>query len=169
MSRNRPIKPFRPRLGADFRSGLLTGGGMGAFIDGILLHQVLQWHNLLSSVRPPVDLLSMKYNMLYDGLFHAGAFLLTALGVSRLLRLAQRGELVSSRRFGGGAIAGWGVFNVVEGLLDHQLFGLHHVHPGAHELAWDWGFVVASSVLVALGFRLARSANSSYVTARTGP
>jgi uncharacterized membrane protein len=24
-------------------------------------------------------------------------------------------------------LAGWGVFNIVEGLIDHQLLGLHHV------------------------------------------
>jgi uncharacterized membrane protein len=157
----------RHRLSADFRSGLLVGGGMGAFVDGILLHQVLQWHNLLSSVRPPVDLLSMKYNMLYDGLFHAGAWLLTALGVYRLLGLTRRGEMVSAGRFGGGAIAGWGIFNVVEGVLNHQLFGLHHVHPGAHERAWDWGFVGAGAMLVAIGFRIAQRSKSGYVTART--
>jgi uncharacterized membrane protein len=135
---------------------VLIGGGMGAFIDGILLHQILQWHNLLSSVRPPVDLVSMKYNMLYDGLFHAGAWLLTAVGVSHLLGLAQRRELVSARRFGGGAVAGWGLFNVIEGLLNHQWFGLHHVHPGRHEVAWDWGFIGASVALVVMGFGLAQ-------------
>jgi uncharacterized membrane protein len=160
MPRYRSARAVRRGLRADFRSGLLTGGGMGAFIDGILLHQVLQWHNLLSSVRPPVDLLSMKYNMLYDGLFHAGAWVLTAVGVSRLLGLAQRGEVVSAGRFGGGVVAGWGLFNVLEGLLDHQLFGLHHVHPGAHELAWDWGFVAASAALVGIGFGLAAHSNS---------
>lgn len=165
MSRHGVTRAARRRLDGGFRSGLLTGGGMGAFIDGILLHQVLQWHSLLSSVRPPVDLLSMKYNMLYDGLFHAGAWLLTAVGVFRLLRLAERGELVSARRFGGGVVAGWGLFNVLEGLLNHQLLGLHHVHPGAHEQAWDWGFVGVSAALVVLGFASAQRSASRRVTA----
>jgi uncharacterized membrane protein len=153
--------PVRRALapGADFGSGVLLGGGLGAFFDGILLHQILQWHNMLSNVRPPVDLVSMKYNMLYDGLFHAAAWLLTAVGVLTLLRQAQRRDVVRGASFGGGALAGWGLFNVLEGLVDHQIFGLHHVHPGPHELAWDWGFVLSGAGLVALGFWCARRAS----------
>src|SRR6187551_1598945 len=47
-------------------AGILIGAGLGGFLDGVLLHQILQWHNMLSSVRPPVDLVSMKYNMVWD-------------------------------------------------------------------------------------------------------
>ena len=152
--RERPVR--RAVLGADFGSGLLVGSGLGAFFDGILFHQILQWHNMLSNVRPPVDLVSMKYNMLYDGVFHAAAWLLTAIGVVTLLRQAQRGNAVRGASFGGGALAGWGLFNVIEGLIDHQIFGLHHVHPGPDQLAWDWGFVFTGAVFVALGFGWAR-------------
>jgi uncharacterized membrane protein len=46
--------------GAIIAPGILLGSGLGGFIDGILLHQILQWHNMLSSVRPPIDLVGMK-------------------------------------------------------------------------------------------------------------
>src|SRR4051794_15960674 len=40
---------------AGFRwAGYLVGLAMGGFFDGILLHQVLQWHHLLSLVDSPV-------------------------------------------------------------------------------------------------------------------
>jgi uncharacterized membrane protein len=29
--------------------GLLMGIGLGGFVDGILLHQILQWHHMLTS------------------------------------------------------------------------------------------------------------------------
>ncbi|MGD9755596.1 MAG: DUF2243 domain-containing protein, partial [Acidimicrobiia bacterium] len=29
--------------------GLLIGIGLGGFVDGIVLHQVLQWHHLLTN------------------------------------------------------------------------------------------------------------------------
>ena len=29
-------------------AGIFLGVGLGSFIDGILLHQVLQWHNTVS-------------------------------------------------------------------------------------------------------------------------
>jgi uncharacterized membrane protein len=31
-------------------SGLLFGIGLGGFLDGIVLHQILQWHHMLSHV-----------------------------------------------------------------------------------------------------------------------
>ena len=39
-------------------------------------------------------------------------------------------------------LAGWGVFNVVEGLIDHQILGIHHVRDdlGA-PLGWDLAFL----------------------------
>jgi uncharacterized membrane protein len=55
-------------------------------------------------------------------------------------------------------LGGWGVFNLVEGLIDHQLLDIHHVHPGRGELAWDVGFLISGLVLMALGAALARSA-----------
>ena len=61
----------------------------------------------------------------------------------------------------GGLLAGWGGFNVVEGLVDHQLLGIHHVRSGAHEVAWDLGFLALGALLVAGGWLLQRGA--SYV------
>ena len=29
--------------------GILLGIGLGGFVDGIVLHQILQWHHMLSS------------------------------------------------------------------------------------------------------------------------
>jgi len=29
--------------------GIILGVGLGGFLDGILLHQVLQWHHMLTS------------------------------------------------------------------------------------------------------------------------
>ena len=51
--------------------GAVLGIGMGGFVDGILLHQILRWHNMLSTVLPPTTLDAMHTNMLWDGLFHA--------------------------------------------------------------------------------------------------
>ena len=53
---------------------------------------------------------------------------------------------------GGGLLAGWGLFNLAEGLLDHHILGLHHVReqpfsPGS----WDLAFDVFSLVLLLAG------------------
>ncbi|HUQ03771.1 MAG TPA: DUF2243 domain-containing protein [Kofleriaceae bacterium] len=140
-------------------AGLVLGIGLGGFVDGILLHQILQWHNMLSSHRPPVDLVAMKYNMVWDGLFHALTWTLCATGIALLFRAARRPEVPwSGRTLVGSMLGGWGLFNLVEGLIDHQLLGIHHVHPGDAQLAWDLGFVSLGGVgLMLLGYVIARA------------
>ena len=44
-------------------AGILLGAGLGGFVDGILLHQILQWHNMLSGQLPPDTLVRAKVNM----------------------------------------------------------------------------------------------------------
>jgi uncharacterized membrane protein len=144
--------------GAIISAGLLLGTGMGGFVDGILLHQILQWHNMLSSVRPPNDLLAMKYNMVWDGLFHAFTWTMIGLGLWRLWRAGSRSDVPwSGRTFVGALIAGWGLFNFIEGLIDHQLLGIHHVHPGHGQLAWDLGFLALGLIQVAVGWTAIRA------------
>jgi uncharacterized membrane protein len=144
--------------GAIIAPGILLGSGLGGFIDGILLHQILQWHNMLSSVVPPVDLLSSKYNMLWDGLFHLGTWLLTLGGVALLWQAGRRSDVPwSTRTFLGSLAIGWGTFNLVEGLIDHQILGLHHVHPGENQLSWDLGFLLLGASLVLAGTVLVRA------------
>ena len=139
-------------------AGVLLGVGLGGFFDGILLHQILQWHNMLSSHLPPDDLVSAKVNMFWDGLFHAFTWLMTLAGVVMLWRAGQRPEVPwSTRTFVGSLSLGWGAFNVVEGLIDHHLLGIHHVHPGAGQLAWDVGFLLFGALLVAVGWGLVRA------------
>lgn len=144
--------------GAILAAGTLLGTGMGGFFDGILLHQILQWHNMLSSRLPPTDLVSMKVNMVWDGLFHAFTWLATAVGLGLLWRAGGRPEVPwSTRTFVGSLSLGWGLFNVVEGVIDHQLLGIHHVHPGANQLAWDMGFLLFGALLIVVGLTLVRA------------
>lgn len=155
--------------GAIISSGILLGAGLGGFFDGILLHQILQWHNMLSSVRPPVDLVAMKYNMLWDGLFHAFTWLMTVAGLTRLWRAGQRADVPwSTRTLVGGLLIGWGLFNSVEGIVDHQILGIHHVHPGESQLAWDVGFIASGLVMIAVGWAAVRAGRADAVP-RGGP
>jgi uncharacterized membrane protein len=138
--------------GAIISSGILLGTGLGGFVDGIVLHQILQWHNMLSSVRPPTDLVAMKYNMVWDGLFHAFTWIITAAGLTRLWKAGQRPDVPwSTRTFVGSLALGWGLFNAIEGVIDHQLLGLHHVHPGQGQLAWDMAFIASGLAMIAAG------------------
>lgn len=147
------------RVGPLVAAGLVLGVGLGGFVDGIALHQILQWHSMLSSHTPPVDLVAMKFNMVWDGLFHALTWTACVVGIALLFRAGRRPDVPwSGKLLTGAMIGGWGLFNLVEGLIDHQLLGLHHVHPGPDQLAWDLGFVVlGGGGLLVLGYLLASS------------
>ena len=49
-------------------AGICLGVGLGGFLDGILLHQLLQWHHMLSSIRPLTNTANIDLNMVWDGL-----------------------------------------------------------------------------------------------------
>ncbi|GMA87685.1 hypothetical protein GCM10025868_29350 [Angustibacter aerolatus] len=150
--------------------GVVLGVGLGGFVDGIVLHQVLQWHHLLSS-RVRVDTVpGLKMNTLADGLFHVVTWLAVLIGLSLLYsRVTQaRGRLWGSRALWGWVVLGWGLFNLVEGLLDHRLLGIHHVRSGVHQTAWDVGFLALGAALVAVGWLVQRGAEPGRRAAATG-
>jgi uncharacterized membrane protein len=151
------------RRGPLVAAGILLGIGLGGFVDGIALHQILQWHNMLSARIPPDNLVNMKINMVWDGLFHAGVWVATALGVLMLWKAGRRQDVTwSGRVLLGAHCIGWGAFNFVEGLINHQLLGLHHVHGYSENwLQWDIAFLISGIVLVVLGWILLRSEHRS--------
>jgi uncharacterized membrane protein len=142
-------------------AGFVLGLGLGGFIDGILLHQILQWHNMGSAVLPPTTMDAMMQNMRWDGLFHAATLALTIAGVLMLWREGRRGTAPAAPGvLIGQMIFGWGIFNLVEGVIDHQLLGLHHVRDlPAHVPSYDWAFLaVGGAVFIVVGWLLARRA-----------
>jgi uncharacterized membrane protein len=138
----------------------LLGLGLGGFIDGIVFHQVLQWHHLLTDTGdyPATTVAGLEANGLADGLFHLATWLLVAAGMATTLRAWQTGQLAPPwRQHVGMLLLGWGVFNVVEGLIDHQLLGIHHVRDDlGGPLGWDLGFLAMGLALVLIGGWLGR-------------
>ena len=142
-------------------AGLLFGLGLGGFFDGILLHQVLQWHHMLSSAGYPAhSVQNLEVNTLWDGLFHVSTYLCVVLGLLILWRAAQRTHVRwSSKLLVGTLLVGFGLFNLVEGVIDHHILGLHHVNetvPPAQWIAWDIGFLVWGALMLLGGWRLLR-------------
>jgi uncharacterized membrane protein len=152
-------------------AGLLIGAGLGGFVDGIVFHQILQWHNMLSARLPPVDVPAIKINMVWDGLFHAGVWVMTALGIAALWGAGTRADTNwSGRVLLGAALAGWGLFNLVEGLLDHHLLQLHHVYEYATDpLPWDLAFLASGVLLLLVGAVLIHSGRALHATRASLP
>ncbi len=152
------------RLPTSKRAGIILGLGLGGLLDGILLHQILQWHSMGSAVAPPITMDAMRDNMRWDGFFHAAVGLLILIGVYWLFTDARRGSpLPGSKAFTGLLILGWGLFNLVEGTLDHHLLGLHHVRDlPVHLPLYDWLFLGVCGVgFILLGWALARAGDET--------
>lgn len=138
-------------------AGLCLGIGLGGFFNEIMGWQILQWHQMLSSRVPPVTLAAVNFNMAWNGVTYVMNLALTVTGVALLFRAARRGATMSSRVLVGAMLGGWGLFAVVEGVIDHHLFGVHHVRSGPHELAWDLAYLIIGTLVMVIGAALARS------------
>lgn len=148
-----PITESRNHSRLLITAGILVGMGLAGFFDGIVLHQVLQWHHVLSSVRPGDNLTNLEINTFWDGIFHIGAYILTISGLILLWRSYQQSDVIkSSRSLIGSILLGAGSFDLIEGLVNHQILGIHHVKPGVHWFAWDMGFLAAGFLLAATGW-----------------
>jgi uncharacterized membrane protein len=145
------------------RAGLVIGLGIGGFFDGIVLHQILQWHHLVCFTPDcqPTSVEMLKRQNTQDGYFHLAVWMLTILGTLLLFRAARQPDTPwTGKAFGGSVLAGWGTFNFVEGLVDHQILGIHHVLPGPHQFAADMAFL-GSGLLLAVGGWLLASAGGA--------
>jgi uncharacterized membrane protein len=140
--------------------GILLGIGLGGFVDGILLHQILQWHHMLTSEGsyPKTTVAGLETNTLWDGLFHAATWVAVAAGIYILWRRTTDWRwAISGRALVGWLLVGWGLFNLVEGVVDHHILTIHHVREGSNETAWDIAFLAFGALLVIGGWLLARS------------
>jgi uncharacterized membrane protein len=141
-------------------AGVLFGLGLGGFFDGIVLHQVLQWHHMLSSWYPADTVGNLELNTLWDGIFHSSTYLFVLAGLIVLWRTARRRHLYwSTKLLAGTMLIGFGAFNVVEGIVDHHLLGVHHVNervPPEQWIYWDLGFIAWGAAMFALGWHLLR-------------
>ena len=142
-------------------AGMLFGLGLGGFFDGIMLHQVLQWHHMLTSAGyPPDSVQNLQVNTLWDGFFHLSTYLFVLLGLLLLWRAAHRTHVRwSGKLLAGTMLMGFGLFNVVEGIIDHHVLGIHHVNetvPPAQWIYWDIAFLVWGALMLLGGWRLLR-------------
>ncbi len=142
--------------------GIFLGVGFSGFFDGIVLHQILQWHHMLSNVKPLFTVANIDLNTVWDGLFHAFDFVMTFTGVILLWRTGKRDDVIwAPNTFFGSMLIGAGMFDVIEGIIDHQILGIHHVKAGPNQVAWDLGFLAFGATLIVIGRMIQTRENKS--------
>jgi len=115
------------------RAGFVLGVGFGGLADGIVLHQILGWHHLICYTVDcqPTSIQQLQRENTQDGFFHLGLWLVLSVGTMMLFRAAR--QIVRPWNGGmllGSMLAGCGLFNFAEGIVNHQILGIHHLLPG---------------------------------------
>ena len=142
-------------------AGILLGLGQAGFFDGIFFHQLLQWHHMFTNIESGNTVAGLELNTLGDGIFHVVDWLLTLAGIIVLWNAVKSDRVsLSTSDLIGSFCIGAGLFNVVEGILSHHVFQIHHVKPGIHQLAWDLGFIGAGIVSIAVGWLILNRSKS---------
>ncbi len=126
--------PGRRRL---LWAGGALGFSLGGFFDGILLHQILQWHHLLSGLEGARQ--DVSFLVLTDGLFHLLMYLVAGFGLWLLWRArADFARPGADRLLFAAALIGFGSWHVVDAVVSHWLLGIHRIRmDAANPLFWD--------------------------------
>jgi uncharacterized membrane protein len=137
------------------RGGLVLGFGLGGLFDGIVFHQILGWHHLVCTTETcrPDSIAALNRQITQDGFFDFTVLSISVVGIGLLFSaLRSCPDDRPSQITWGAVFAGWGMFNLIEGLLDHQILGLHHVLPGdPHQFLFDMLFLAFGLLLVVGG------------------
>lgn len=144
-------------LGRVGRGSAVVGFALSGFVDGILLHQILQWHHLLSLV-PGQTLRDMRVQILADGAFHLVMYAIAVVGLWLLWRArVELDQPGSGRRVAGGLLLGFGGWNIVDVAFFHWILGIHRIRlnvpdPLRYDLVWFIGFglLIAAAGLIVL-------------------
>jgi uncharacterized membrane protein len=144
-------------------ASMVLGIGMGGFIDGIVLHQILQVHEMLSNRVAATDYTGKSINMFWDGIFHFFCLIVVLVGIVLMWKLLSAKNVDrSGRLLAGGLLLGWGLFNIVEGIIDHHILKLHNVIElsANHDLG-NYAFLGISVLMLIGGYALAHKGNRS--------
>lgn len=135
-------------------SFILGFGFLGA-LDGIIFHQLLQWHSVIMETTRPMQIVS-------DGLFHLAVSIALVIGGFILWLGGNPTDHNRGLRIViGGFIFGGGAFNLIEGIINHHLLKIHRVKPGdPNALAYDLAFLASGLLLIIIGWLIQRSINN---------
>jgi uncharacterized membrane protein len=105
---------------------------------------------------PTTTVAGLEMNTVADGFFLLGTWVIVVAASLVTLVSWRRGRLAPSWSFQIGLVlAGWGTFNVFEGVVDHHLLGVHHVRDDlGGPLSWDIAFLTFGVLLIVGGWLL---------------
>lgn len=137
------------------------GFSLGGFFDGILLHQILQWHHLLSGLEQAR--LDIRVLILTDGLFHGLMYAVAIVGLYLLWTSRARTTQSENEPSLPLAMIGFGSWHLVDAVLSHWILGIHRVRMDVEQpFLWDLSWLAVFGLLpLATGYYLMRRRSGS--------
>jgi uncharacterized membrane protein len=91
---------------------------------------------------------NLEVNTFRDGLFHITTYVFVLIGLIILWKNAHRPHVRwSGKLLTGTLLVGFGILNLVEGIIDHEILGIHHVNETVDRAYWIyWTSVFWSGV-----------------------
>lgn len=129
-------------------AGFTLGSALGGFFDGILLHQVLQWHHLLSGLEQGA-FGDLRTQILADGLFHALMYVIGLLGLYLLVRSRRAFQIDGAQRklliF---ALYGFATWHALDAVFSHWVLGIHRIRmASSNPLVWDLAWLLVFGLI----------------------
>lgn len=125
-------------------SGFLFGCGIAAsMIDLFIFHLGLQWHHFY-------DLATTEVALAADGVFHAVGWFITVWGLFLLADARRRGPLAWGR-WTAAVVTGVGAFQLLDGVLNHKVLGIHQIRYHVDLLPYDAVWIGSAAVLLLAG------------------
>jgi len=139
---------------------LLIGFALGGFFDGILLHQILQWHHLLSGLADSVAS-NLPFQVLADGLFHLLMYVIAVLG--GMVLLGYRSSEENSGSVLRPVLLGFGAWHVLDAFISHWVLGIHRIKMESEmPIVWDLLWLVVFGIApIVIGLMLPKDRRPS--------
>lgn len=152
-----------PNAPAPVVAAIVLGLGTGGIFHGIVLSQVLGWQHMVSSWYPLNSNEHIRINAVWDGVYHIVAYAVLSAGLLMLWRSSHHFDRWSLLCVLGALLLGIGGFNLVEGVIMHDILAAHHVNetaPLSEQFLWDLGFLGWGAAFLALGILLIATCES---------
>jgi uncharacterized membrane protein len=90
-------------------------------------------------------------------MFHAVTWTMTLAGLILLWRAVTKHQVaLSTKCFAGSLLLGGGLFNFVEGIIDHHILHLHHVVESLGVSIFDYAFLASGLIMMGIGWSMVR-------------